>query len=240
MPNTDWRYEPAADLNKSLADQLRDFPREPHLWVYLLRSLCALAIRTWLRIYHRFEVRGIEHLPLGKSFIMVANHQSHLDALSLTASIPLRYLHRVFPAAAADYFFTTLPRSAFSSVVINSLPFDRKHGAAESLSLCRRLLETDGNVLIIFPEGTRNPSGKLGRFRSGVGRLAEGTDILVVPCFLEGAYEAFPKGAALPRPSKVVLHIGEPRSYGKLPVGKPTVQHICADLESAVAALGSS
>lgn len=239
MSSSDWQYEPAADLDKSLAEKLRGFPREPHLWIYLSRTLVALLLRAWLRLFHRLEVHGAHHLPLGKSFILVANHQSHLDALCLTAAIPFRFLHRTFPAAAADYFFESMARSAFSSIVINALPFDRGSGATESLAVCRQLLQNDGNILVIFPEGTRSPTGELGRFKHGVGRLVEGTAIPVLPCHLAGAYRAFPKGALWPRPFKLVLRIGRPKSYADRPPGKATVRHICSDLREAVAALGS-
>jgi len=56
---------------------------------------------------------------------MVANHTSHLDALCLTAALPLRKLHRAFPAAAEDYFFVKLPRLAVAVFVVNALSFCR-------------------------------------------------------------------------------------------------------------------
>ena len=235
----EWTYEPAADLDLSLRERLSEFPREPHLWMYALRTVAALMLRTWLKLYHRLEIHGADKLPVGKSFIIVANHQSHLDTPSLTAAIPLRWLHRAFPAAAADYFFKSTPRSAFSSIVINAMPFDRKTKGGESLAICRELLQNEGNILIIFPEGTRSDSDEVSRFRLGIGRLAEGTDIPVVPCNLQGAARAFPKGSAFPRPRKLVLLIGEPRSYGGLPSGRETVKHIANDLGKTVAELGS-
>jgi 1-acyl-sn-glycerol-3-phosphate acyltransferase len=235
----EWTYEPPADLDKSLAERLRDFPREPHMWVFALRSACALAMRAWLRIYHRFEIHGRERLPTGGSFVMVANHQSHLDAPSLLAAVPVRDLHRAFPAAAADYFFESLPRSAFSAIAINALPFDREAKGAESLAVCRALLANPGNILVLFPEGTRSKDGQVGRFKTGIGRLLVGTDVPVVPCFLSGAHEAFPKGAWFPRPRKLVLRIGEARSYGGLPEEKDSVRRICAELRAEVEALGA-
>ena len=72
--------------------------------VYGLRSLVALIIRGLLRIYHRFEIIGAENLPNDESFVLVANHSSHLDTLCLLAALPLRRLHRAFPVAAEDYF----------------------------------------------------------------------------------------------------------------------------------------
>jgi len=236
----EWTYEPPGDLDKSWSDRLRDFPREPHMWVFALRSVAALAMRGWLRLYHRFEIQGREHLPASGSFVMVANHQSHLDAPSLLAAVPLSDLHRAFPAAAADYFFESLPRSAFSTIAINALPFDREAKGAESLAVCRALLDNPGNILVLFPEGTRSKDGQVGRFKSGIGRLLAGTEIPVVPCFLSGAHEAFPKGAWFPRPRKLVLRIGEARSYGDLPEEKDTVRRICAELQADVEALGGA
>ena len=238
MTMDEWDYEPAVDLEVSLRERLKGFPREPHLWMYALRTVAALMLRAWLKLYHRLEIHGADKLPVGESFIIVANHQSHLDAPSLAAAIPLRWLHRVFPAAAADYFFKNTPRSAFSSIVINALPFDRKTKGGESLAVCRELLHNEGNILIIFPEGTRSASGDVSRFRSGIGRLVEGTDIPVVPCNLQGAARAFPKGAAFPRPRKLILRIGEPRNYGDMPPGWKTVEHIASDLRKTVADLG--
>ncbi|MBL4848756.1 MAG: 1-acyl-sn-glycerol-3-phosphate acyltransferase [Planctomycetes bacterium] len=232
-----WTYTPAPDLNLSLAERLTSFPRQPHLWMIVLRTLVALFLRAWLRVYHRFSIVGRERLPLGESFVLVANHQSHLDTLCLTAGIPMGSLHQAFPAAAADYFFSSVPSSAFTAVVINGLPFDRKVNGAESLAMCRRLLETPGNILILFPEGTRSESGDLSRFRSGIGRLVEGTNVPVIPCHLEGAFEALPKGARFPRPRKLTLRIGAERRFGDRPEGRETVAQICAELEQAVAAL---
>src|SRR5580698_4935710 len=120
-----WTYEPAADLDHSLIERLKRFPREPDLTVYGLRSLGALAIRAWLRVYHRLGITGLENLPAGDSFVMVANHASHLDTLCLLSALPLRKLHRAFPAAAQDYFFVTMPRLAIAAIVVNALPFGR-------------------------------------------------------------------------------------------------------------------
>src|SRR5687768_16294932 len=100
-----WQYAPAADLDQSLSDRLRNFPREPDMLVYGVRSIVALIIRALLRTSSRFEIIGEEHLRSNRSFVLVANHSSHLDTVCLLAGLPLRRLHRAFPAAAADYFF---------------------------------------------------------------------------------------------------------------------------------------
>ena len=240
MEFKEWKYEPAPDLDVSLEERLRGFPREPQIWVSALRRVAALAIRGWLRLYHRLKVSGGENLPLGQSFVIVANHQSHLDAPSLTTAIPLRHLHHCFPAAAEDYFFKNLPRTVFASVTMNAIPFCRTTGARQGLTLCRQVLSTPGSILILFPEGTRSGSDAVSRFGLGIGMLTEGLDVPVVPCFLEGASRAFPKGSWLPRPTKLHLTIGEPMSFGELPPGRETVYQIAETLSQSVQALADS
>ena len=229
-----WCYEPAADLNQSLIERLRKFPREPDMLVYGMRSFTALLIRGWIRAYHRFTIVGGENLPNEGSFVLVANHASHLDALCLSAALPLRKLHRVFPAAAADYFFESVPRIWMATVVVNALPFAREVHIRQSLALCDQLLKNPGNVLIIFPEGTRSQTGNIGRFKPGIGMLLAGCAVPVIPCFLDGAFRAWPKGRFFPWPAKITLRIGTPKNYAHLQPGKESGYAIAAELQSAV------
>ncbi len=235
-----WHYEPASDLSQPLAERLRRFPREPDMTVFALRSAAALLLRGWLRVYHRLEVTGQENLPGEGSFVMVANHSSHLDTLCLLAALPLRKLHRAFPAAAQDYFFVSVPRLAIAAVVVNALPFGRQTHIRQSLDLCRQLLANTGNVLILFPEGTRTTTGQIGEFRAGIGLLAAGSQLPIVPCHLEGAFAAWPKGRIIPLPRKLRLKIGLPRTYATAPATREGADHIGADLHDAVIQLARS
>lgn len=232
-----WHYDPDVDLDQPMIERLRHFPREPDMLVYGLRGLAALVLRGWLRSYHRLAVVGRENLPADSSFVMVANHASHLDALCLCAALPLSKLHRAFPVAAKDYFFCSTPRALASTIGINALPFDRHINPRQSLSVCRQLLQGPGNILILFPEGTRSVTGELGEFKGGVGLLLAGTNIPVVPCHLHGAHAAWPKGAWCPRPRRIRLTIGAPRDYSHLPHGKDAALRICGELREAVRTL---
>lgn len=229
-----WQYEPAADLDQPLAERLRRFPREPDITVYGFRSLAALTIRGWLRLYHQFKVIGAQQLPREGSFVLVANHSSHLDALCLLSALPLKKLHRAFPAAAADYFFQSVPRIWMAAIVVNALPFSREVHIRQSLALCEQLLANPGNVLIIFPEGTRSQTGEIQKFKSGVGMLLAGHDVPVFPCCLNGAFEAWPKGSFVPRPQKITLRIAPPQNFSHLPPGKESACAIAAELQTAV------
>ena len=231
-----WCYETAQDLDQPLIERLRHFPREPDMLVFALRSVAALAVRAWLRVYHRLEITGRENLPSG-SYILVANHSSHLDTLCLLAALPLRKLHRAFPAAAADYFFVRMPRIAVAAILVNALPFDRLIRFRQSLSLCRQLLANPGNILIVFPEGTRSTTGQVGQFLSGIGALLAGTNTPAVPCCLRGTFEAWPKGRVFPRPGKLRLTIGRPRNYATIVASRETVSRISEELRQAVLAI---
>ena len=223
-------------------------PREPSLAARATRCSAAVAVRAALRVYNRLRIGGVEHLPLGRSFVIVANHASHLDTVCLQAALPLRRLHRTHPVAAADYFFenASLARAAAASLITNALPFARGAGGArpgnvrESLAVCRDLLadRAAGHVLIIYPEGTRTTSGVVGPFKRGVGELVAGRDVPVVPCFIDGAFRAWPKGACLPRPRRVRLTFGPPRTYAHVVRGKHSAQRIADDLRRAVLELG--
>ena len=232
-----WRYDSAGDLDQTLVERLRRFPRQPDMLVYGVRSLAALIIRAWLRAYHRFEIIGHEYLRSDASLVIVSNHCSHLDTLCLLAALPLRKLHRAFPVAAADYFFQSVPRIWIAAVVVNALPFARQTQVRQSLSICTELLANPGNILIIFPEGTRSRTGETQKFKSGIGALVAGRDVSVLPCYLDGAFDAWPKGSVFPRPRKVRLTVGPPRNYLARAADKIDICAIAAELRKAVTEL---
>jgi 1-acyl-sn-glycerol-3-phosphate acyltransferase len=235
-----WHYEPASDLEDPVIERLRRFPREPDMLVYGLRSMAALLCRGWLCVYHRLSITGREQLPAEGSFVMVANHASHLDVLCLLAALPLARVHRTFPAAAKDYFFTSAPRLLLAAIAVNAMPFDRRTSPRRSLGLCRRVLDKPGNALILFPEGTRSATGELGEFKPGIGLLLAGTSYPVVPCYVEGAHEACPKGSWFPRPRPIRVRIGAARTYTDLRCGKDAATSIAQDLREAVQTLARS
>ncbi len=239
MTMQEWHYDTVQDLNQGIVERLRRCPREPDMLVYGLRRVAAFGIRALLRVFLRLKVVGREHLPLDGSYVLIANHSSHLDTLCLLFALPWKRLHRAFPAAAADCFFTRPSRIAISAAVVNALPFDREVHFRQSLHLCKELLAAPGTILIFFPEGTRSLTGEVGEFRPGIGTLLAGTDVPVVPCHISGAFEAWPKGRILPQPGRLRLAIGTPRTYAALSPGKDSAHLICRELRQAVLELAA-
>jgi 1-acyl-sn-glycerol-3-phosphate acyltransferase len=227
------------DQTAAHPDQARGGSRR---WLGLLvrglRVLVAVVIRLWLRSYHGFTIVGRENLPLDRSFVLVANHVSHLDTLCLLSALPLHRLHCAYPAAAQDYFCAGALWALLAKVVVNALPFNRHSAPWHSLGACARLLSHPGTVLLLFPEGKRSEDGDLGEFKRGVAFLVAGRDIAVVPCHLAGTHAALPKGAWRPRPQAIRLAIGTPHVYAHLPANRESRKQICRDLREQVLALG--
>ena len=239
MDDSNWRYDTANDSGLSFLDRLKACPREPDPFIYAARISTAVAIRAALRTYNRLEIVGREHLPSKGSFLLAANHSSHLDAVALLSALPLRSLNRAYPIAARDYFGENRARLALTAIIANVMLFDRNSKSADDLALCRRMLNEQNNVLVMFPEGTRSTDGSVGIFRRGIGLLLAGAPYPVVPCYLDGTFKAWPKGSFIPRPSRVRLAIGKPRTYEGVERTDAGALHICAELRNAVLALAS-
>lgn len=142
--------------------------------------------------------------------IVVANHSSHLDAPLILGSVPPRIRRNLATGVAADYFFTVPHKRLFTELIFNAFPVDRT-GTGANRGLSKKLLKA-GVPLLIFPEGTRSRSGKMGSFSIGAAGLAKAVGVPVVPVALIGAYEAMPRGARWPRRGRppVVVAVGEP------------------------------
>jgi 1-acyl-sn-glycerol-3-phosphate acyltransferase len=234
----DWKLRPARDLQQSGLARYRNPLREHGLVSSMLRLLWWSGVRLLLGILNRLEIRGKEHLPASGPFVLVANHESHLDALVIACAVPLSLRDQLFPLAAGDVFFETPARAAFAAHLLNALPVWRRNAGRHGLSdLRKRLLEEEG-VFILFPEGGRSRDGEMKPFKAGIGMLVAGTPVAVVPCYLDGPFEAFPAGSILPRGHKVRLRIGAAQVFADVANDRAGWDHIGTTLEQEVKRLG--
>lgn len=173
----------------------------------------ALLVRPFMTLFIGLRVRGREHLATPDPFILVANHSSHLDTVSLLSLFPLGRLRRLRPCAAADYFQRTRTIAFLSRTFFNVLPIERTHTGTgdHPLQLMREALER-GESLLLFPEGTRGAGDTLAPFRPGVAYLAEQLPAVpVVPAYLAHMGRALPRGEFVPVPFICEIRIGAPR-----------------------------
>jgi 1-acyl-sn-glycerol-3-phosphate acyltransferase len=168
-------------------------------------------LRPMVRWVTGIRVAGPGRLPAEGPAIVVANHNSHVDTALLLAAFDAQAVAGVHPVAAADYWFRTPMRAWFSRRVLGAVPVDRS-GGTDCLRHVSAILGR-GEIVIVFPEGTRGEPGRLGRFRSGVARLATlHPDAVVVPVWLEGTERVLPRHSTWPRRQQCVVIAGEPAS----------------------------
>lgn len=178
----------------------------------MIRFLWALYLRDFVfKTYIQLRVKGTSFHDLYKThkkLIIISNHASHIDATSIAAAVPKRYWKDLYIAAAKDYFFSNPFFTFFSQHCLGAIPVDRK-GRGEAISLITKLLtELDRIWLIIFPEGTRSPDGKIQEFKRGVSIFAERSQTPVLFLYLDGNSRLWPKGARWAKPGKLVIHVG--------------------------------
>jgi 1-acyl-sn-glycerol-3-phosphate acyltransferase len=181
------------------------------------------------------KVEGREWVrELERPVIFAANHSSHADTSLILHALSDRARERTVVAAAADYWFKRPLLGNLVSLFLNTFPFSRTGGAQAQLHSSSQLLKSGWN-LVLFPEGSRSPDGRIQEFKPGVGHLANETGTPVVPLHIRGAHQIMPKGQKLPLPGPVRVRIGKPMS----PQPKEGSREFTARVEKAVRALAA-
>lgn len=168
-------------------------------------------VRFIVLIIMGLNVRQREKLPTKGPAIIVANHNSHLDTLVLISLFQLQYLPIIRPVAAADYFLKNKWLAWFSENIIGIIPIQRQRAmrSTDPLEPCYKALD-DGNILIIFPEGTRGEPEQLSAFKKGIAHLAEHYPAVpIIPVFMHGLGKALPRGEFILVPFFCDIFIGD-------------------------------
>ncbi len=159
------------------------------------------------------EVRGAENLRgLYSPCIVIANHTSHLDTLCLMRALPWRLRFKLAVPAAADYWFRNRLVGALASLLFNVVPMRRGGCPLTDMKRMDSLLARRWS-LIIMPEGTRSPSGEMGRFKPGAAMLAIRHGVPVLPARIRGAYEVMHKGQHVPHHGCITVTLGAPVKF---------------------------
>lgn len=182
----------------------------------------SIIVRNFLKIVVGVKFTKPTFLKNEKQFIIIANHNSHLDAMSIMASVPKSKIINVRPVAAQDHFGKTKWQAWLSNYFINALLIQRKSDKEnpenDPIYKMNKALK-EGYSLIIFPEGTRGEPNLPKEFKAGVALiLIENPNIPYVPVYLKAMGKAMPKGDNLIVPHESAILYGQPNKISSLKV----------------------
>ncbi|MEY4436576.1 MAG: hypothetical protein RL100_40 [Actinomycetota bacterium] len=168
-----------------------------------------------LRVLFRPWVRGLENIPATGPVILASNHLSFSDSIFL----PLQSRRPVVFLAKSEYFTGKGIKGALTRWFFKStgqLPIDRSGGKASEASLNTGLsVLAQGQVLGIYPEGTRSPDGRLYRGRTGIARMVLEAKVPVVPVAMIDTEKVQPIGKRLPRIRRIGIVVGTPLDFSR-------------------------
>ena len=168
-----------------------------------------------LKTVFRPWVTGLDNIPKTGGVILASNHLSFIDSIFL----PLLIDRRIYFLAKSDYFtgkgFKNWATKHFL-LGTGMLPIDRSGGKASEASLNTGLnVIAQGNVLGIYPEGTRSPDGKMYRGRTGVARMILEGHVPVVPVAMVDTEKVMPIGKKIPKVRRIGVIFGEPLDFSR-------------------------
>ena len=177
----------------------------------LLVRMVALISRIGARVFAGVRIEGLERIPRTGAVILAANHISNADPVVLgawvTPGLRRRRIHWLGKKELFDW-----PIFGWIAAHGGVHPVDRGTADVEAYRLATRILEA-GYVLMIFPEGTRSPSGALQLAKDGLATLALRTGAAILPIGVNNSDAVWPKGRKVPMPfprRRITVRIGEP------------------------------
>ena len=176
----------------------------------MLYSIAVLIISIFARVFFRLKVSGVENIPLSGGVIIAANHFSYLDIPLLSYG-----LNRPANFVGKKQLFT-IPIVGTLLRLLGGIPIDREKIDRSALREIMKKLNS-GNVVVIYPEGTRSHDGRLQPGKPGVGFIVRMSGKKVVPTAILGTDKAMPSGSWFMRPHPVTIRFGEPLDFSGNP-----------------------
>lgn len=180
-----------------------------------LRPLFYIFIRLYFKIFHKLKISGYKSYYSKNSYIIIANHSSHLDTPLILSCFSLDKVNKIRAIAALDYFFSKPPVRILSHLLCNLIPINRKTADLTSIEMISDFLNEGGSI-IFFPEGTRTRNGKINKFKPGISLLIKKTKAKVLPVYIKGTYDCMNYRMKLPRRVPLEIKFGTPLTYDKL------------------------
>jgi 1-acyl-sn-glycerol-3-phosphate acyltransferase len=200
----------------------------PHLYHFI-----HIMTRPLLRSLFKFQIFGSENVPSTGGAMLMINHASYLDPIFIGGAVnrSINYMARatLFKPGIIDKFLRSL----------NAFPVHLGSTDRGAIRNALKILE-EGNLLLIFPEGTRSFDGTLGKAQDGIGFMAYRTKADVIPVYLSGTHKAWPRGAKKIKTAKITVTFGKPLDmsiYRNSEATRETYSKIGAEVMARIAEL---
>ena len=187
----------------------------------LITKFCRWAFKH----YFNFKMIGRENIPANGPFILAANHESYLDGMFVMSAVPNKLIRHTYFVAKEKH--VTRPATVYLASKLNVIVLHMSN-LKTSIQQLGEVLKR-GESIIIFPEGTRTETGKLGEFKKTFAISSVELGVPVIPVTIDGAYEAMPKHQKVPSCGNVSVTIHKPI----LPAGLDYDQ-LCDSTKNAV------
>lgn len=171
--------------------------------------------RNFLKIFIGLKYINRKTLKNKKQFILIANHNSHMDTMAIMSAIPSRYIHKVHPIAAVDFFGGSLLNKILMRYLVNAtlIKRDRNDTENDPIDAMDKMIKKYRS-LILYPEGSRGTPGIMTNFKKGLAYLIQrNPSIKVIPVYLNNIYKTLPKGRKLIIPYNCSIEFGEPIQF---------------------------
>ena len=147
-------------------------------------------------------VKGREHIKRGRSYVFVANHQGAFDIFLIYGflGVPIKWVMK------AGIGRIPLVGAACRAAGFIFVDHSTRKAATRSVAEAERRLR-DGASVVVFPEGSRTPSGKMGRFKKGAYQMAVDQRLPIIPITLNGPFNVLPIGSLNVRPHRMEMVI---------------------------------
>lgn len=198
-----WNELLSDDINPTFLELIDPFPN-PYR-TFLLKNIHHF-LRCLFRLFWHIKISGLENIPASPPYIICPNHASFMDAPVVGSSLPFSALKETFFLGFSEYFEASLLK--YTTKVCKVVPINAGARLLDALQVAARILK-NGNAICIFPEGERSIDGMMRPFKKGVGILVKELNIPILPVYIHGTFQAWPRTRRYPKFHPIQVTFGK-------------------------------
>lgn len=195
-------------LKKSLPTEIKNLiSLQENLSNKLENFLVNTLLFSFFKIGWWLKIIGSKNIPQDEPLIICANHNSYFDGFLLAAALPAKINKKTFFLGTTDFFANPILKKFLKFLKI--IPINPGTELISAMQAVAYVIKNN-KIVAIFPEGERSIDGEIKEFKKGVGILAKELNIRVLPAYIQGSFEAWPRGKHFPKLHRIIVIFGKP------------------------------